>query len=128
MALAIKAAVLYFAIVFGAGFILGAIRTLLIVPRIGARTAELIEAPIMIAISFLVAAWAVSTLSVPAVLSCRAIMGAIALILMFIAEFVLMKLRGMSLREYFATRDPVASSVYYFALLLFAMAPILVRR
>lgn len=128
MALAIKAAVLYFAIVFGAGFILGAIRTLLIVPRIGARTAELIEAPIMIAISFLVAAWAVSTLSVPAVLSCRAIMRAIALILMFIAEFVLMKLRGMSLREYFATRDPVASSVYYFALLLFAMAPILVRR
>ena len=37
-----KAGVLYFAVVFGAGFALGTIRTLWIVPRVGTRLAELI--------------------------------------------------------------------------------------
>jgi hypothetical protein len=37
----VKASVLYFTLVFGAGFVLGTIRTLWVVPRVGARTAEL---------------------------------------------------------------------------------------
>lgn len=35
-----KAGILYFALVFGAGFVLGAIRTLWVVPRIGTRMSE----------------------------------------------------------------------------------------
>jgi len=42
----LRAGALYFAIVFGVGFLLGPIRILWIVPRVGTRTAELIEAPI----------------------------------------------------------------------------------
>ena len=41
----LKAGVLYFALVFGAGFVLGTIRTLWVVPRVGTRKAELMETP-----------------------------------------------------------------------------------
>jgi hypothetical protein len=45
---ALKAGAAYFALVFGTGFALGTIRTLWIVPRLGIRTAELLEAPFML--------------------------------------------------------------------------------
>jgi hypothetical protein len=54
-----KAAVLYFVLVFAAGFVLGTIRTLCVVSRLGVRTAELMEAPIMLGVSVLAARWAV---------------------------------------------------------------------
>ena len=41
----IKAGIAYFAVVLGAGFILGSIRVPLLVPRLGERIAELIEMP-----------------------------------------------------------------------------------
>ena len=44
----LKSGALYFALVFGAGFVFGTIRVLLVVPRIGTRTTELIEMPVMI--------------------------------------------------------------------------------
>ena len=49
----LKAGALYFALVFGAGFVLGTIRTLWIVPRLGTRMAELMETPIMLVITIL---------------------------------------------------------------------------
>ena len=59
----LKAALLYFAFVFGAGFVLGPIRILWVAPRFGARMAELMEAPIMIAVLFLAARWVVRRLA-----------------------------------------------------------------
>jgi hypothetical protein len=47
----LKAGVLYFVVVFAAGFVLGTIRTLWVVPRLGVRTAELMEATIMFGVS-----------------------------------------------------------------------------
>ncbi len=44
----LKAGVLYFAVVFGAGFILGPVRILWVAPRLGTRMAELLEMPIML--------------------------------------------------------------------------------
>lgn len=125
----LKAGTLYFAIVFSVGLILGTIRTLWIVPRFGARTAELIEAPIMIAISFLAARAIVRRIALPFIVSQRLAMGLIALALMLSAEFsFVLWLRRLTLSQYFATRDPVSGSAYYFALLLFAIAPALVAR
>jgi hypothetical protein len=43
----LKAGFLYFGIVFGAGFVLGPVRIFWIVARLGTRTAELTETPIM---------------------------------------------------------------------------------
>ena len=47
----LKAGVLYFALVFGAGFVLGTVRTIWVVPRVGTRTAELMETPIMLVVT-----------------------------------------------------------------------------
>lgn len=44
----LKSGFAYFALVFGAGFVLGAIRVPFLVPRLGVRTAELIEMPFML--------------------------------------------------------------------------------
>ena len=58
----LKAGALYFALVFGAGFVLGAIRILWIVPRFGTRIAELMETPIMFVVTILAARWIVRRL------------------------------------------------------------------
>jgi type IV secretory pathway TrbD component len=56
-------------------------------------------------------------------------MGGIALVLMLVAEFgLVLWLRGMSIREYFASRDPVSGTVYYVMLGVFGVMPLLVAR
>jgi hypothetical protein len=127
----LKAGVFYFALVFAAGFALGTIRTLWIVPRmrIGARAAELMEAPIMLAVSLVAAGWVARRLHVPFQLSSRLGMGCVALNLMLLAEFTLvLRLRGLSLAQYLAMRDPISGTVYYVALGLFGIMPLLVAR
>jgi type IV secretory pathway TrbD component len=123
----VKAGVLYFALVFGAGFVLGTIRTLWVVPRVGTRTAELMETPIMLVVTIVAARWIVHRLAVPSLASSRLGMGVIALGLMLVAEFgLVLWLRGLSIREYLATRDPVSGAVYYAVLGVFAVMPFLV--
>jgi len=125
----LKAGVLSFAFVFGVGFILGPIRVLGVAPRLGTRMAELLETPVMLVITILAARWIVRRLAVPPTLSCRLGMGSIALIFMLVAEFTLVLwLRGLSIREYLAGRDPVAGTVYYLPLGVFAAMPLLVVR
>ena len=57
MARVVGAGLLYFALTFGAGFLLGPIRILLIEPRVGVRAAELLEIPVMIGVTLLAARW-----------------------------------------------------------------------
>jgi hypothetical protein len=125
----LKAGMVYFVFVFGAGFLLGPIRILWVVPRLGTRVAELLEAPIMFVITIVAARWIVRRLAVPSTASSRLSMGGIALSLLLIAEFTLVLwLRGISIREYLAGRDPVAGAVYCLMLGAFAVMPILVGR
>jgi hypothetical protein len=125
----LKAGLLYFVIVFGAGFILGPMRILLLVPRLGERTAELIEAPIMLIVITLAARWITRRLEVDRAVASRLGMGCFGLGLMLVAEFALVLwLRGLTPTEYFATRDPVSGTVYYLLLLVFALMPLLVAK
>jgi len=125
----LKAGVLYFALVFGAGFILGPIRILWVVPRLGARVAELLEAPIMFVITIVAARQIARRLAVPLTVSSRLGMGGIGLGLMLIAEFTfVLWLRGFSITEYLGDRDPVAATVYYAMLAVFGLMPLLVAR
>ena len=125
----LKAGLLYFALVFGAGFVLGPIRLLWVVPRFGTRIGELMEAPIMFAITIAAARWVVRRLAVPSIPSRRLGMGGVALSLLLIGEFTLVLwLRGLSVREYLAGRDPVSGTVYYLILGVFAIMPLLVAR
>jgi hypothetical protein len=126
----LQTAVLYFLLVFGAGFVLGTGRVLFLVPLLGERTAELLEMPLMLGVIVVAARWIVrhsledrrliSTLSV----------GFIAMGLVSIADLAVgMLLRGMSATEVFLDRDPVSGTAYYISLLLFAVMPaIFVRR
>ena len=125
----LKAGVLYFALVFGAGFVLGTIRILWVVPRFGARMAELMETPIMFVVTIIAARWVAWRLAVPSTPFSRLGMGCVALALMLVVEFTLVLwLRGLTVTEYFASRDPVSGTVYYVMLGVFAIMPLLVAR
>jgi hypothetical protein len=117
----LKAAVVYFALVFGAGFVLGPIRILILVPRFGVRLAELMEFPVMLVVIVLAARWLVRKFQLAAH---SLLVGFLALGLMIAFEFTLVLwLRGLTLAEYFRERDPVAGVVYYLMLLVFAAMP-----
>ncbi len=125
----LKAGIIYFALVFGVGFVLGSVRTLWVVPRFGARTAELMETPIMFMVTIVAARWVVRRLAVPPKPSNRLGMGCIGLGLMLVAEFTLVLwLRGVSINEYLASRDPVSGTVYYLMLGVLCIMPLLVAR
>jgi hypothetical protein len=125
----LKAGVLYFVAVFGAGFVLGPIRILWAVPRFGTRLAELMEMPVMLMVIIGAARWISRRLVLPPAPAGRLGMGCIALGLLLIAEFTLvLRLRGLSISDYFAGRDPVSGTAYCILLVVFALMPIFVGR
>jgi hypothetical protein len=124
----LKAALTYFALVFGAGFVLGIVRTLWLVPFVRERTAEFIETPVMLIVVWLSARFIVGRLN-EATQVRRLGIGTLALCLLLLAEWGVVRfLREQSMGEYVATRDPVSGAVYLLALVLFAAAPSLVGR
>lgn len=126
---ALKAGATYFLLVFGAGFALGPIRILLLQPRIGERLAELAEMPVMLIVTFVAARWVVRRFRLPPVPALRLAVGTIALMLLVCAELTLVLwLRGLSIPQYLAQRDPVSGAAYLAALVFVALAPALVRR
>ena len=91
--------------------------------------AELMETPIMFLVTIGAARWLVRRLTVPYTLFSRLGMGCVALSLLLVAEFtIVLWLRGLSISEYFASRDPVSGTVYYVMLGVFAIMPLLVAR
>ncbi|HEU4401822.1 MAG TPA: hypothetical protein VFT43_06925 [Candidatus Polarisedimenticolia bacterium] len=125
----LKAGGFYFVLVFGAGFALGAVRVLYVVPIVGTRTAELIESPIMLVVTVLAARRAVRRFAIPPAPSRRIAVGLIALALLLLAEFTLvLSLRGLTIGEYFDSRDPVSGPVYLAMLGVLALMPLLVAR
>jgi hypothetical protein len=125
----VKAGTLYFAVVFGAGFVLGTLRVLWLVPQLGDRNSELMESPFMITISYCAARWIVRRFTpTPTAVGLLGV-GTFALALMLAFEFgVVLPLRGLTITQYSAARDPVSGAVYYFSLALFALFPFLIHR
>jgi hypothetical protein len=82
----LKAGVLYFALVFGVGFVFGTIRVLLVVPKLGTRMAELMETPIMLVVTILAARWVARRLALLPTPSKRLAVGLVALGLLVVAE------------------------------------------
>ncbi len=121
------AAALYFAIMFGLGFLLGPVRVLLLEPRIGAAGAVLVEAVPMIAAMTVAAPWAARRFGVAPAIGPRLGMGLAALVLLMLAETILdILMRG---RVMWAERLGSADGLIGYALLLvFALMPALRRR
>lgn len=119
----------YFALVFGAGFILGSIRVLFLVPRLGQRVAELIEMPFMLIVIFVSAQFIIRRFSLAANVLAGLGAGFLALGLLVAAEVLLaVVLQDQTLAEYVASRDPVSGIVYLAMLLLFAWMPVVLSR
>jgi hypothetical protein len=123
------AALAYFALAFGAGFVLGTVRVLWLVPQFGARAAELAEMPLMLAVSYFAARWTLRRFALPQGAAARLGVGLLALACLLTLEFtVVLQLQGISIQESLARRDPVSGAAYAASLLVFALMPLLVRR
>lgn len=126
---AIKAGLAYFALVFGAGFVLGALRVTLLVPQLGERIAELAEMPIMLVVILISARFVARHFAVPPSMPARLGSGLLALVLLLTAELVLaVILQERSLADYVASRDSVSGSVYLAMLVLFALMPTFIEK
>ena len=125
----IKAGTMYFALVFGAGFVLGAIRVTLLVPRLGERAAELIEMPFMFVVVLVSARFITNRFNLPANTLARLGAGFLALGLLVTAEILLaVALQDRTLGDYVTSRDPVSGMVYLVMLLLFAVMPLVLAQ
>ncbi len=124
-----KAGLTYFALVFGAGFLLGAIRVPFLVPRLGVRTAELMEMPLMFLVIVLASRFVIKRFALPPDLLARLAVGTIASTILLATELSLAAvLQNRSRGEYLASRDPVSGGVYLAMLLLFALMPIILAK
>jgi len=120
----IKAGLAYFTLVFGAGFVLGALRVSFLVPRFGERISELSEMPLMLAVIVTSARLVTRRFAVPFSIAARLGTGLLALGLLLAAELLLaVVLQDRSLGDYVASRDPISGSVYLAMLVLFAVMP-----
>jgi len=125
----LEAALAYFVLVFGAGFVLGAIRVPWLVPRLGVRLAELIEMPVMLGVIVLAARFVVARFALAPRAAVRLPVGLLALALMVAAELALAALlSGQSPAQAIAARDPVSGTVYLAMLVVYAAMPLAVRR
>ena len=125
----IKAGFAYFLGVFLVAFCLGAIRTLVVAPRVGATAAVLLETPIILVVSWWVSRWCTQRFNVLAATPDRALMGAIAFAVLMIAEFALSTvLTDRSPAEYATTYASVPGAFGLLAQVGFAVIPWLQSR
>lgn len=124
----LTASLAYVGLVFGAGFLLGTVRVLLVVPRLGVRSAELLEMPLMAVVVVLAARFVVRRFDLPPRLAVRLPVGVVALGLMVSAELLMaVVLQGRCVAQAITERDPVSGPVYLVLLLLFGVMPALLR-
>lgn len=120
----LRAGLLYFAMVMGAGFVLGVIRVPFVVPRLGERWAELAEMPVMAVVIYYSAGYILRRYPDISQAGKALWVGFLALGLSVAAELALATvLQQQTLAEFIASRDKVSGSVYLILLLVFALMP-----
>ena len=121
----LRTAAFYFVLVFGAGFLLGTLRVLLVVPAIGTRAAELLEMPLMLAVIAAAARFVTGRFSSDIHGKAGWLqVGAIAFAFVLCADVIVgVALRDMSVWQALFERDPLSGAAYYLALGWLAAAP-----
>ncbi len=94
-----KAGAAYFAIVFSFGFILGTVRVLAVIPRIGEFAATLLELPLILTASWFVSGWLIRRMHIAPDTASRLLMGMVAFGITMLAEPLLGLSFGQSLTE-----------------------------
>lgn len=122
----LRAACLYFVIVFVTGFALGTIRTLAIAPHLGETLSVLIELPFMLAVSWWACGYTLRRWSVATSTVSRSTMGSVALLLLLLAEATLsITLGSLTLTQHLALYATAPVLIGLAGQLLFAVFPLL---
>ena len=123
------AAVAYFSVVFSVAFLLGVIRTIWIAPRLGEVAGVLIEGPILVWISWVVAGRCINRFSIPARALQRLSMGLVAFLLLMAAETALGTLVFFRpLSQQLTTYATPAGAIGLLAQVAFGLVPFLRTR
>ena len=122
----VSSAVAYFAVVFAAAFALGALRVTVVAPRLGTLMAVLIELPIVLVVSWLVSRQVVYLFNVPNEWLPRFLMGALAFLLLMMAEPAIAVFGfGRSFTQYFAAFQSTAGLIGLLGQIAFALIPLI---
>src|SRR5579872_1881595 len=123
-ALPLQAGVVYAVLTFLVGFVVGAVRVLFLVPRLGAPVAVAIETPFMLVASWLLCAWSVRRYKVSSKLAARAIMSGSAFVVLMTLELALSVLVfHRSIAQHFGAYMTVAGIIGLGAQIIFALIP-----
>jgi hypothetical protein len=121
---ALKAGAAYVALVFLAGFGLGILRVLVVAPRLGAVVAVLIEAPVILLVSWVVCRGCVARFGVAPSPGPRVMMGGAAFVLLMGLEAALAVLAfGRSLADHLGGYLTLPGALGLSAQLGFAVIP-----
>jgi phosphoglycerol transferase MdoB-like AlkP superfamily enzyme len=121
---AIRLGVLYFAAVFAAGFLLGALRVGFVVPRFGPLIAVLIELPVILTAAWLICGRLLGRQ--PLTVAQRLVIGGTAFGLLMLAELGLsVLLAGRSPAQHWALYRQLPEQLGLAGQLLFAAFPLL---
>jgi hypothetical protein len=121
---ALKAGLAYFALVFGAGFLLGAIRTTALAPRLGDVAAVALELPAMLYISWIACKKITGVFSVAKNAAARLGMGGVAFAVLLLAETGMSVWGfGWTIGQHFETYRTTASQLGFAAQCIFALFP-----
>lgn len=126
----LEAGALYFAMVFAVAFGLGTARVLLVVPRIGELPAVLLEAPLILMVSWAASRVCIRRFGVPAAAAPRLAMGGLAFGLLMVVEMALAVLVfGQPVATYLAKFLTTAGVIGLAAQVVFGLMPLLqIRR
>lgn len=121
-----KPALLYFVLTFAAGFVLGTLRVLIVVPRVGEVVAVLIESPFILLASFLIARWVLRRFAPSAGAGRRLWIGLLAFAMLLITEMVMSWLRGIGTWEFVASMFTTAGAIGLAGQVIFALFPLFI--
>jgi hypothetical protein len=121
----VRAAFLYFIVVFAIAFVLGTIRVLVVVPKVGELVGVLIEVPILLTAAWIVSLRVIARTHVPHKFGPRLIVSGCAFLFLVSAEFGLSTwLFGNSPAAFFASFRTLHGAIGLAGQVTFAMLPI----
>jgi hypothetical protein len=122
----IIAGIAYFGCVFAAGFALGVLRTVVVVPLLGETVAVAMELPVILAIAWFACRWLTGGVEVPQRLAPRAAMGVVAFTLLMAGELsISLLLAGRNPIEHLQLYRQASHMVGLAGQIAFALFPIL---
>jgi hypothetical protein len=125
----LKAGAMYFAVVFFIAFVLGTVRVLFVAPRFGETIAVMIEAPVILVVSWFASRRCVRVFKVRAETAPRLLMGGVAFAMLMAAELGLsVAIPGRSVASYVAGFLSVPGAIGLAAQLAFGVIPMVQGR